>query len=92
VFLSLEDETGIANIIVEPETGSRASARRWSANRFLVVEGALQNQDRVVSVKAPSRQPAAGRRGSASLTISTRSRAAVYNGRPCVSQGWNDSP
>lgn len=51
VFLSLEDETGIANVIVTPNV--------FEANRlvlvnapFLYVEGILQNVDGVVSVKA----------------------------------------
>src|SRR5258706_8914579 len=51
VFLSLEDETGIANIIVEPDLFAR-ERQALVGEAFLVVEGALQNQDRVVSVKA----------------------------------------
>jgi error-prone DNA polymerase len=51
VFLSLEDETGIANIIVEPELFQRERQTLVSAS-FLIVEGVLQNQDRVTSVKA----------------------------------------
>ena len=51
VFLSLEDETGIANIIVEPELFAR-ERQALVGESFLLVEGALQNQDRVVSVKA----------------------------------------
>jgi len=56
VFLSLEDETGIANIIVTP--------RIFEANRlalvdypFLLIEGVLQHQDNVVSVKAKRVEP-----------------------------------
>ena len=51
VFLSLEDETGIANIIVEPDLFARERPA-LVGEAFLLVEGALQNQDRVVSVKA----------------------------------------
>jgi error-prone DNA polymerase len=51
VFLSLEDETGIANIIVEPDLFARERPALVGES-FLLVEGALQNQDRVVSVKA----------------------------------------
>jgi error-prone DNA polymerase len=51
VFLSLEDETGIANIIVEPDLFERERQTLVSAS-FLIVEGVLQNQDRVTSVKA----------------------------------------
>jgi error-prone DNA polymerase len=51
VFLSLEDETGIANIIVEPDLFQRERQTLVSAS-FLIVEGVLQNQDHVTSVKA----------------------------------------
>jgi error-prone DNA polymerase len=51
VFLSLEDETGIANVIVTPTLFAR---HRWVlvAEPFLLVEGILQMQDGVVSVRA----------------------------------------
>jgi error-prone DNA polymerase len=51
VFLSMEDETGISNIIVTPQL--------FETNRlalvnypFLLIEGVLQHQDNVISVKA----------------------------------------
>ena len=51
VFLSLEDETGIANIIVNPDVF--ASFKRVIVDSpYLIVEGPLQNQDGAVSVKA----------------------------------------
>ena len=51
VFLTLEDETGISNIIVRPDLFDRD---RMTVIRqpFLMVEGVLQNQDGVLSVKA----------------------------------------
>ena len=51
VFLSLEDETGIANIIVKPDLYESC---RLTINRakFLRVDGILQNQDGVISIKA----------------------------------------
>jgi len=51
VFLSLEDETGIANIIVNPDLYEKC---RLTINRakFLRVDGVLQNQDGVISIKA----------------------------------------
>jgi error-prone DNA polymerase len=51
VFLSLEDETGIANVIIHPDLYQKY---RLIINRekFLSVSGILQNQDRVISVKA----------------------------------------
>ncbi len=51
VFLTLEDETGIANIIVRPDVF--ASQRLTIVTEsFLLVEGSLQIQEGVTSVKA----------------------------------------
>jgi error-prone DNA polymerase len=51
VFLSLEDETGIANAIVTP--GVFAACKRTIVDEpYLIVEGILQNQDGAVSIKA----------------------------------------
>ncbi len=56
VFLSLEDETGIANIILTPDVfeQNRIVATR---SRYLLIAGLLQNQDGVVHVKARSLAP-----------------------------------
>jgi error-prone DNA polymerase len=51
VFLSLEDETGIANIIVVPDFFERERLI-ITRSRFLTVAGRLQNQDGVIHVKA----------------------------------------
>jgi error-prone DNA polymerase len=51
VFLSLEDETGIANAIVTPDLLQKNRVLLIS-ERFLMIEGILQNQDNVISVKA----------------------------------------
>jgi len=51
VFLSLEDETGIANIIITPQLFERDHTVVVH-NSFLMIEGVLQNQDGVISVKA----------------------------------------
>jgi error-prone DNA polymerase len=51
VFLSLEDETGIANAILTPDVFAEHRVLILR-ERFLLVEGILQNQDGVVSVKA----------------------------------------
>jgi error-prone DNA polymerase len=51
VFLSLEDETGIANVIVRPALFARQRLALVS-EPFLLVEGMLQRQDGVVSVRA----------------------------------------
>lgn len=51
VFLSLEDETGISNIIVNPDVF--AGFKRVIVDEpYLLVEGRLQNLDGAVSVKA----------------------------------------
>jgi len=51
IFLSNEDETGISNAIIHPKLyeKNRVAVTR---GKFLMVEGVLQNQDGVVSVKA----------------------------------------
>ena len=51
VFLSLEDETGIANVIVAPPLFARQRLT-LVAEPFLFVEGILQKQDGVVSIRA----------------------------------------
>ncbi len=51
VFLSIEDETGVANAIVTPDLFQKNRLLLSSA-QFLMVEGILQNQDHVISVKA----------------------------------------
>jgi error-prone DNA polymerase len=51
IFLSMEDETGIANVIVHPELYER-DRLLITRGKFLHVEGKLQNQDGVVHVKA----------------------------------------
>ncbi len=51
VFLSLEDETGVANAIIMPDLFQK-NRLLVTSEQFLMVEGILQNQDNVVSVKA----------------------------------------
>ncbi len=51
VFLSLEDETGVANAIVTPAVFD-TNKRVILDEPYLIVEGALQNQDGAVSIKA----------------------------------------
>src|SRR4249920_3028809 len=49
-FLSLEDETGIANAILTPQVYEK-NHLVIVHQQFLLVEGPLQNQDGVISVK-----------------------------------------
>ena len=51
MFLSLEDETGIANAIVAPDLLQKNRVLLIS-ERFLMVEGILQNQDNVIHIRA----------------------------------------
>jgi error-prone DNA polymerase len=51
VFLSIEDETGIANAIITPPIFEEFHVVVVH-QPFLIVEGTLQNQDNVISVKA----------------------------------------
>ena len=51
VFLTLEDETGIANIIVRPDLFAR-DRLVIVEEPFLIVDGVLQSQDGVTSVRA----------------------------------------
>jgi error-prone DNA polymerase len=50
VFLSLEDETGIANAIITPQLFDQDHTVVVH-HPFLLIEGRLQNQDNVISVK-----------------------------------------
>jgi len=51
VFLTLEDETGISNVIVRPDLFDRERAT-VVRQPFLIVDGVLQHQDGVLSVRA----------------------------------------
>ena len=56
VFLSLEDETGVANAIIMPDLFQK-NRLLVTSEQFLMVEGTLQNQDNVISVKAQRVMP-----------------------------------
>jgi error-prone DNA polymerase len=53
VFLTLEDETGVANVIITPQLFDKYRLILVD-HPFLLISGTLQNQDNVVSVKAKS--------------------------------------
>ncbi len=59
VFLTLEDESGIANVIVRPDLFAR-SRLAILEEPFLLVEGLLQNQEGVTSVRAERCEGIAG--------------------------------
>jgi error-prone DNA polymerase len=56
VFLSLEDETGIANIILKPDVFDRLRVEVLN-NSYLIVDGILQNTRGVASIKATNVRP-----------------------------------
>ena len=56
MFLSLEDETGIANAIVEPDLFD-AFRKTLVTAPYLLVEGILQNQQGAISVKLNRAEP-----------------------------------
>ena len=56
VFLTMEDETGVANVIITPQLFDK-NRLALVDHPFLLIEGTLQNQDNVVSVKAKRIQP-----------------------------------
>lgn len=61
VFLSLEDETGVANIIVWPDLFEQHRLL-FTAHPFLRIEGLVQQQDNVIHVKAERLWPLEGPR------------------------------
>jgi error-prone DNA polymerase len=56
IFLSMEDETGIANIIITPQLYDN-DRMVVLQQKFLVVEGVLQNKENVVHLKATRLKP-----------------------------------
>ena len=56
MFMSLEDETGIANAIVAPDLLQKNRVLLIS-ERFLMIEGILQNQDNVIHIRAERASP-----------------------------------
>ena len=58
VFISLEDETGVSNAIVEPDLSERFRLLITEED-FLVIEGEVQNSDNVVLIKTRNIKPLA---------------------------------
>jgi error-prone DNA polymerase len=56
MFMSLEDETGIANAIIAPDLLQKNRVLLIS-ERFVMVEGILQNQDNVTHIRAEKVSP-----------------------------------
>ena len=58
IFVSMEDETGLANVVITPDLYERYRVTVTRA-RFLYVEDVLQNQDGVIHIKAQHLAPLA---------------------------------
>ncbi|MGA2355769.1 MAG: error-prone DNA polymerase, partial [Terriglobales bacterium] len=56
MFMSLEDETGIANAIFNPDLLQKNRVLLIS-ERFVMIEGILQNQDNVIHIRAEKISP-----------------------------------
>jgi error-prone DNA polymerase len=56
LFISLEDETGISNIIVSPDMFARQRAL-VTERTFIIVDGILQNQQGSISIRAARVEP-----------------------------------
>jgi error-prone DNA polymerase len=56
IFLSLEDETGIANAVITPDFYAE-NTMSVLHERFVLIEGKLQNKEKVVHVKAEKIMP-----------------------------------
>jgi error-prone DNA polymerase len=67
VFLSLEDETGIVNIILKPDVFARLRVTVLS-HAYVLVQGVLQNQRGVASVRAHDVRPCPAVPTSASIS------------------------
>ncbi len=77
IFMTLEDETGVANVIVWPKAFERLRAIVLGA-RFVAVTGKLQNEQGVIHVIADRMEdltPWLGLLSEAGATIETRARA-----------------
>ena len=59
IFISMEDETGIANVIVTPNLYER-NRLVVTRSKLLLAEGVLQNQEGVIHVKATRLQSLSG--------------------------------
>ena len=72
VFISLEDETGVSNAIVDPDLFERFRLV-ITEEAFLLIEGQVQNSDGVVLIKARDIKPLVHESSSeVNRTISTK--------------------
>ncbi|HVR62505.1 MAG TPA: error-prone DNA polymerase [Polyangia bacterium] len=67
VFLTLEDETGFSNAIITPDRFARHKSLLLT-NNALIIEGVVQNQQGVVSLKADGFSALTGRVGDVDIS------------------------
>ncbi len=85
VFVSLEDETGVSNAIVDPDLFERYRLLITEED-FLVIEGEVQNSENVVLIKTHAIKTAAS--PARSCYSPARSRCSASGG---VAGGWRAS-
>jgi error-prone DNA polymerase len=56
VFLSLEDETGVSNVVVRPPMFQKHRSL-WTSEPALLIDGIIQKQDGVIHVRAEDALP-----------------------------------
>ncbi len=94
VFISLEDETGVSNAIVDPDLFEQFRLV-ITEEAFLLIEGEVQNSDNVILIKAREIRPLAHEQlvGSESHDFQVNcSRFAVRSVRPPTGGGYSYSP
>jgi hypothetical protein len=87
----MEDETGIMNAILTPPTFDRFKFTVLG-ERFLLIDGVLQNLDGVISVKAARRAHLALPQGAAAaLTLAVTFVFSALEGAGIYHAPWNDT-
>jgi error-prone DNA polymerase len=56
VFLSLEDETGVSNVVVRPLMFQKYRSL-WTSESALLIDGVIQKQDGVIHIRAEDALP-----------------------------------
>ncbi|MDA0204808.1 MAG: error-prone DNA polymerase [Acidobacteria bacterium] len=56
VFLSLEDETGVSNVVVRPPMFQKHRSL-WTSEPALLIDGVIQKQDGVIHIRAEDAMP-----------------------------------
>ncbi len=87
VFVSLEDETGTANAIITPQFFEKCRLL-ISEEPFLMIEGIVQNIDRVIHVKALSCGSVAAAGGGVAGEPNESLKSTSQAGKHCWNPAW----